>query len=131
MFYSLISGKDESTCTCTCQYMLNVVPHIFSSLHFCTRMLCSESRRARVRPMDGTLLCHVSLLPRQPILEVRKLEFGTALARCCAENKCWRPGFGRELAVKCIPELSFQQRHDIGIRSLENFWRCWAILGRI
>ena len=47
----------------------------------------SESRRARVWPMDGTLLAHVSLLPRQTILEVRKPEFGTALAHCCAENK--------------------------------------------
>ena len=31
----------------------------------------SESRRARVWPMDGTLVGHVSLLPRQTILEVR------------------------------------------------------------
>ena len=30
-----------------------------------------ESRRARFRPMDGTLLGHVSLLPRQTILGVR------------------------------------------------------------
>ena len=37
--------------------------------------------------MDGTLLGHVSLLPRQTILEVRKSEFGSALARCCAEDK--------------------------------------------
>ena len=71
------------------------------------------------------LLGHVSLLPRQTILEVRKPEFGTALTRCCAKNKCWRP----ELAVKCIPELPFQQRHDIGSRSSENFWRCWASVG--
>ena len=79
-----------------------------------TMAYSSESRRARVRPMDGTLLCHMSLLPRQPILEVKKPEFGTAMARFCAENKCWRSGFGPELATKCIPELSFQQRHDIG-----------------
>ena len=71
----------------------------------------------------------VSLLPRQTILEVRKSEFGTALARCCAENKCWRPEFGPALAAKCIPELSFQQRHDIGSRSSANFWRCWASVG--
>ena len=57
--------------------------------------------------MDGTLLGRVSLLPRQTNLEVRKLEFGTALDRCCAENKCWRPVFGPELAAKCILELSF------------------------
>ena len=56
----------------------------------------SESRRARVGIMDRTLLGHVSLLPRQTILEVRKPEFGTALTRCCAKNKCWRP----ELAAK-------------------------------
>ena len=31
----------------------------------------SESRRARVRPMGGTLLGHVSLLPRQNIVGVR------------------------------------------------------------
>ena len=49
----------------------------------------SKSKRARVRPMDGTLLRHMSLLPRQTILEVKKPEFRTALARCCAENKCW------------------------------------------
>ena len=45
-----------------------------------------ENRRARVWPMNGTLLDHVSLLPRQI-----------------------RPEFGPELAAKCIPELSFQQ----------------------
>ena len=55
----------------------------------------SESRRARVGLMDGTLPGHVSLLPRETILEVKKPEFGTALARCCAENKCWRPELGR------------------------------------
>ena len=51
----------------------------------------SESRRARVGLMDGTLLGHVSLLSRQTILEVRKAEFGTALARCCLEKfwRCW------------------------------------------
>ena len=89
----------------------------------------SESRRARVGFMDGTLLGHISLLPRQTILEVRKLELGTALARCFAENKCWRPAFGPALAAKYIPELSFQQRHDIGSRSSANFWRCWASVG--
>ena len=89
----------------------------------------SESRRARVGLMDGTLLGHVSLLPRQTILEVRIPEFGTALARCCAESKCWQPEFGPELAAKCILELSFQQRHDIGSRSSVNFWRCWASVG--
>ena len=89
----------------------------------------SESRRARVGLIDGTLLGHVSLLPRPTILEVRKPEFGTALARCCAENKCWQPEFGPELATKCIPESSFQQRHDIGNRSSANFWRYWASFG--
>ena len=88
-----------------------------------------ERRRARVGLMDGTLLGHVSLLPRQTILEVRKPELGTALARCCAKNKCWRPEFGPELAAKCIPELSFQQRHDIGSWSSANFWRYWASVG--
>ena len=34
----------------------------------------------------------------------------------------YRPKF----AAKCIPELSFQQRHDIGNRYSANFWRCWA-----
>ena len=94
-----------------------------------TMVSSSESRRARVGLMNGTLLGHVSLLPRQTILEVIKLEFGTALARCCVENKCWRPEFGPELAAKCKPELSFQQRHDIGNRSSEIFWRCWASVG--
>ena len=89
----------------------------------------SEGRRAGVGPMDGTLLGHVSFLPRQTILEVRKPEFGTALARFCAENKCWWPEFGQELAAKCIPELSFQQRHDIGSRSSANFWGFWASVG--
>ena len=91
----------------------------------------SENKRVRVRPMDGTLLGHVSLLPQKTILEVRKSEFGTALARCCAENKCWRPEYGPELAAKCIPELSFQQRHKIGNRSLATFLpmlgQCWAV----
>ena len=48
----------------------------------------SESRSARIGLMDGTLLGHVSFLPRQTILEVRKPKFGIALARFCAENKC-------------------------------------------
>ena len=91
----------------------------------------SESRRARVRPMDGTLLGHVSLLPKQTILEVRKPEFGTASACCCAENKCWRPEFGPELATKCIPELSFQQRHDIGNQFDNIFADAGPVLGRI
>ena len=89
----------------------------------------SESRRARVGLMDGTLLGHVSLLPRQTIPEVKKPEFGTALARCCAKNKCWRPEIGPELAAKWLPELSFRQRHDIGSRSSANFCRCWASVG--
>ena len=89
----------------------------------------SESRRARVQSMDGILPGHVSLLPRQTILEVRKPEFDTALARCCAENKCWRPEFAPELFDKCIPELSFQQRHDIGNRSSADFWRGWSSAG--
>ena len=103
-------------------------PYTKSILTF-TMAFSSEIRRTRVWPIDGILLRHVSLLPRQTILEVRKPEFGTALARCCAENKCWRPGFGPELVTKCIPELSFQQRHNIGNRYLANFWRCWASVG--
>ena len=89
----------------------------------------SDSRRARVGLMDGTLLGHVSLLPRKTIPEVRKPDLGTALAHCSAENKYWRPEFGPELAAKCIPELSFQQRHNIRSRSSANFWRCWASVG--
>ena len=91
----------------------------------------SESRKARVRPKDGTLLGHVSLLPLQTILEVREPEPGTASACCCAENKCWRPEFGRELAAKCTQELSFQQRQDIDNRYLATFLpmlgQCWAV----
>ena len=94
--------------------------HFYCGIQF--RKQKSQSR-AHGRHIPG----HVSLLPRQTILEVRKLD--TALARCCAENKCWRPEFGPELAAKCIPELSFQQRHDIGNRSSANFWRCWASFG--
>ena len=90
----------------------------------------SEIRRARFGLMDGALLGHVSLLPRQTILKVRKSEFGTALARCCAENKYWRPEFGPTLAAKCISELSFQKRHNIGNRSsatlLPILGQCWA-----
>ena len=56
-----------------------------------------KSIRPRVRPMNYTLLGHVSLLLRQTILEVRKLEFGTASAHFYAENKCWRPESGQEL----------------------------------
>ena len=77
----------------------------------------SESGRARVPPMDGTLLGHMSLLPWQTIY--------------CAENKCWRTEFGPELAAKCILELSFQQRHDIGNRSSTTFLsilgQCWPV----
>ena len=94
-----------------------------------TMASCYESTRARVWPIDGTLLGHVSLLRRQTILEVRKPEFGTASARCCAENKYWWPEFGPKMAAKCIPKLSFQQRHDIGNRSSANFCRCWASVG--
>ena len=70
-------------------------------------------------PESGPLLGHVSLLR----------EFGTASARCCAENKCWRPELGPVLAAKCIPELSFQQRHHIGNPSSANFWQCWPNVG--
>ena len=45
----------------------------------------SKSRRARLRPMDCILLGQVSFLSRQTILDVRKPEFGTALAPCCVE----------------------------------------------
>ena len=94
----------------------------------------SVNRRARVRPMDVILLRHMLLLPQQTILKVRKPEFGTDLARCCAENKCSRPEFGPILASKCIRELSFQQRHDIGNRfSAKNFpmlGQCWAVSNR-
>ena len=86
----------------------------------------SESRRARVGLMDGTLLGHVSLLQWQTILQVRKPKFGTASARCSAENTCWWPEFGPTLAAKCIPELSFQQRHKIGKRSSAT---CLPMLG--
>ena len=55
--------------------------------------------------------------------------FTIASSCCCAENKCWRPELGPALAAKCIPELSFQQRHDIGSRSSANFWRCWTSVG--
>ena len=61
----------------------------------------SESRRASIRPVDSTLL----------------------------GKKYWRSEFGPELATKCIPELLFQQRHDIGNRSLANFWRCCSSVG--
>ena len=47
------------------------------------------------------------------------------------KNKCWRPKFGPEMAAKCIPELSFQQRHDIGNRSTVTFLpmlgQYWAV----
>ena len=46
----------------------------------------SESRRARVRPTDGTLLRHVW-----------KPKFGTGLARCCAEN------YQNSLALYMVP----------------------------
>ena len=51
----------------------------------------SESRKARVRLMDG----HVSLLPLQTILEQRKPKFGTVSACCCAENKCCGQSLGQ------------------------------------
>ena len=51
-----------------------------------TMVFSSESRRAGVQAMDGTLLGHVSLLPKQTILEVRKPEFGTASARFSAKT---------------------------------------------
>ena len=51
--------------------------------------------------MDGTLLGHMSLLLRQTILEVRKPEFGTALVRCCAKNKFWRPELAAMLDQCC------------------------------
>ena len=67
----------------------------------------------------------------KPFCKMRKPEFGTALARCCAENKCWRPQFGPELSAKCISELSFQKRHNIGNRSsatiLPMLGKCWAV----
>ena len=47
-------------------------------------------------------------------------DFSLAEKCCCAENKCWQAEFGPELAAKCIPELSFQKRLDIGNRSSAN-----------
>ena len=90
-----------------------------------------RNRRSRVQPMDDTLLGHMSILPRQIILEVRKPEFGTTSARCCAENKCWKPDFRPGLATKCIPKSSFQQRSNIGNRPSATFspmlGQCWAV----
>ena len=93
----------------------------------------SESRRARVGLMDGTLLGNVSLLLRQTILEMKKPEFGTTLARFCAENKCWRPEFGPELAIGC------QVHTGVIILATARYWQpifgkflamlgqCWAV----
>ena len=85
--------------------------------------------------MDGTLLGHVSLLPWQIILEVRKPEFGTVSAHYSTENKCWQPEFGPELVAKFITELSFQQRHDIGNQSsailLQMLCQSWAVSNKI
>ena len=43
----------------------------------------------------------------------------------------WHTEFGPELAAKCIPELSFQQRHDISNRSSVNILpmlsQCWDV----
>ena len=72
---------------------------------------------AETWPSIGLIPSRVSLFPRQTILKVRKPEFGTASARCCAKNKCWKAEFGPELAANCIPELSFQQQYDIGNQS--------------
>ena len=84
----------------------------------------SESRRARVRPMDSTLLGHVSLLPRQTILKVRKPEFGSALARCYSENKCWRPFWAR---------IGRQVHTGVVFPATARYWqhlcRCWASVG--
>ena len=63
------------------------------------------------------------------ILEVRKPEFGTASAHCCAENKCWRPEFRPRCGRQVHTGVSFQQRHDIGNRSSGHFFRCWASVG--
>ena len=64
----------------------------------------SESRRARFRPMNSTLLGHVSLLPRQT---TENKEFGKAMGRCCAElwPNCGRASVGGQslLSQNCAP----------------------------
>ena len=66
---------------------------------------------AETWPSIGPIPSRLSFLLWHPVLKVEK------------------PEFGLELAAKYIPELSFQQWHDIGSRFSVNFWRCWASVG--
>ena len=58
----------------------------------------SENRRARVRPMDGTLLGYVSLLPRQRVWARigRQVNTGVIIP---ATARYWQPIFGKFLAI--------------------------------
>ena len=84
----------------------------------------SESRRARVGLFTGP--CVTFTTANHSGSEKTRVQHSIGPLLC---RKCWRPEFGSELSTKCIPELSFQQRHDIGSRSSANFWRCWASVG--
>ena len=85
----------------------------------------SQSRRARVRPMNGTLLGHVSLLPRQTILEVRKSEFGThrpvAVLKTSVRGQNWPPSAYRSYHFSNGTILATDLR--------QHFCRCWASVG--
>ena len=103
---------------------------------------CRMFKFSDLQPKHGPVSALLLLLLWHPVPKVEKPEsgpwtghywamFGAALARCCAENKCWRLEFGPKLASKWIPELSFHQRHDIGNRSSATFLpmlgHCWAV----
>ena len=85
----------------------------------------SQSRRARVRPMNGTLLGHVSLLPRQSILAVRKSEFGThhpvTVPKTSVRGQNWLPSTYRSYHSSNGTILATDLR--------QHFCRCWASVG--
>ena len=85
----------------------------------CLNLTTFSQNLAQYRPYTKPIVTFTTT--SSSILEVRKPDFGTASARRCVENKCWQPEIGPELAAKCIPDFSFQQRHDIGNRSSGTF----------
>ena len=65
------------------------------------------------------------------ILEVRKPEFGTALARCCAENKCWRTELGQNWPPSAYRSYHSSNGTTLAADLRQIFVDAGPVLGRI
>ena len=79
----------------------------------------SESRRAKGRPMDGSLLGHVLLLPRQTILEMRKPNFGT-------KTSVGGQSLGQNWSLSAYRSYHSSKNTILETDLRQHFCRCWA-----